>query len=55
MIEFSLPEFQLLRAGLDSITIKGADAQFLAQLQIKIEQQLQELSNPPLKKPNQEK
>jgi hypothetical protein len=44
MIEFSLPEFQLLRAGLDSITIKGADAQFLAQLQIKIEQQLQELS-----------
>ena len=44
MIEFSLPEYQLLRAGLDSITIKGADAQFLAQLQIKIEQQLQELS-----------
>jgi hypothetical protein len=52
MIEFSLPEFQLLRAGLDTITIKGADAQFLAQLQIKIEQQLQELSP---KKPNQEK
>lgn len=55
MIEFSLPEFQLLRAGLDSITIKGADAQFLAQLQIKIEKQLQELSNPTLKKSNQEK
>jgi hypothetical protein len=53
MIEFSLPEFQLLRAGLDTITIKGADAQFLAQLQIKIEQQLQELSQSspkPLKK-----
>lgn len=49
MIEFSLPEFQLLRAGLDSITIKGADAQFLAQLQIKIEQQLQELSQSPSK------
>jgi hypothetical protein len=55
MIEFSLPEFQLLRAGLDSITIKGADAQFLAQLQIKIEQKLQELSNPSFKKSNQEK
>jgi hypothetical protein len=49
MIEFSLPEFQLLRAGLDTITIKGADAQFLAQLQIKIEQQLQELSQSPPK------
>jgi hypothetical protein len=55
MIEFSLPEFQLLRAGLDTITIKGADAQFLAQLQIKIEQQLQELSDPSAKKPNQGK
>jgi|LakMenEpi03Aug12_release.lakeMendotaPanAssembly.Ray.scaffolds.fasta_scaffold6581792_1 hypothetical protein len=41
---FSLPEYQLLRAGLDAITIKGADAQFLAQLQIKIEQELQQLS-----------
>jgi hypothetical protein len=44
MIEFSLPELQLLRAGLDAITIKGADAQFLAQLQIKIEQQLHQPS-----------
>jgi hypothetical protein len=51
MIEFSLSEFQLLRAGLDTITIKGADAQFLAQLQIKIEQQLQELSQSSPKPP----
>ena len=45
-MEFSLPELQLLRAGLDVITIKGADAQFLAQLQIRLEQQLQQLSQP---------
>ena len=37
---YSIPELQLLRAGLDAITIKGADAKFLAQLQIKLEQQL---------------
>ena len=52
---YSLPELQLLRAGLDTITIIGADAQFLAQLQIKIEQQLQELSQPPVSKSKQEK
>ena len=44
---FSLPELQLLRAGLDAITIKGADAQFLSHLQIKVEQQLHESSQPP--------
>jgi hypothetical protein len=43
---FSLPELQLLRAGLDVITIKGADAKFLAQLQTKIEQLLEEASHP---------
>lgn len=42
---FSLPELQLLRAGLDVITIKGADAKFLAQLQTKVEQLLEEASN----------
>ncbi len=52
---FTLPEFQLIRAGLDSITIKGADAQFLSQLQTKIEQQLQQLSQPPVEKSKQEK
>jgi hypothetical protein len=44
---YSLPELQLLRAGLDAITIKGADAQFLSQLQIKIEQQLHQSNQPP--------
>jgi len=43
---FSLPELQLLRAGLDVITIKGADAKFLAQLQTKVEQLLEEASQP---------
>jgi hypothetical protein len=43
---YTLPELQLIRAGLDSITIKGADAKFLAQLQIKIEQQLQDATQP---------
>ena len=52
---YTLPELQLLRAGLDSITIKGADAQFLAQLQIKIEQQLQQASQPPVEKNKQSK
>ena len=52
---FSLPEYQLLRAGLDAITIKGADAQFLAQLQIKIEQELIQLSQPPVEKPKSSK
>jgi len=41
---FSLPELQLIRAGLDSLTIRGADAKFLAQLQIKIEECLNDLS-----------
>jgi hypothetical protein len=39
---FETPELQLIRAGLDSLTIRGADAKFLAQLQIKIESQLNE-------------
>ena len=47
---YTLPELQLIRAGLDSITIKGADAQFLAQLQIKVEQQLHQASQPPVEK-----
>lgn len=46
---YTLPELQLLRAGLDVIAIKGADAKFLAQLQIKVEQQLQEASQPEVK------
>ena len=55
MIEFSLPELQLLRAGLDVITIQGADAQFLSQLQVKIEQKLIQLSTPQDEKPKSSK
>jgi len=44
---YDLPELQLLRAGLDTLTIRGADAQFLAQLQIKIEEQIKQASTPP--------
>jgi hypothetical protein len=52
---YNQPELQLIRAGLDSITIKGADAQFLAQLQIKIEQQLQQLVQSTVESPKQKK
>lgn len=44
---YELPELQLLRAGLDSLTIKGADAKYLAQLQLKLEQQMQEAIHQP--------
>jgi hypothetical protein len=44
---YELSELQLIRAALDSITIKGADAKFLAQLQNKIESDIQEKTNPP--------
>ena len=44
---YELSELQLIRAALDSITIKGADAKFLAQLQNKIDSDIQEKTNPP--------
>jgi hypothetical protein len=44
---YELPELQLIRAGLDAITIKGADAKYLALLQQKIEQHIQEAMLPP--------
>ena len=37
---FTLAELTLLRQALDVITITGKDAQYVAQLQLKIEQQL---------------
>ena len=45
---FDLNELKLIRTALDVITIKGADAQYLSQLQIKIEKQL---IQPPKEKP----
>jgi hypothetical protein len=44
---YDLPELQLIRAGLDTLTIRGADAKFLAQLQQKIEDQIIRESAPP--------
>lgn len=51
---YELPELQLIRAGLDAITIKGADAKYLALLQQKVEQHIQEAMLPPktVKTPN---
>jgi hypothetical protein len=43
---YELSELQLIRAGLDALTIRGADAQFLAQLQAKIEEQIKQASIP---------
>ena len=37
---FTLPELQVIRMSLDHITIKGSDAKLLAELQIKVEQEL---------------
>ena len=37
---FTINELQFIRGALDIVTIKGADAQFLAQLQLKIEKEL---------------
>lgn len=44
---YDLRETQLIRESLDQITVRGADAQFVAKLQIKLEKQLQKLSTPP--------
>lgn len=44
---YELPELQLIRAGLDALTIRGADAKYLAQLQIKVEEQIKQASTPP--------
>lgn len=51
---FALPELQLIRAGLDSLVIKGADAKFLAQLQFKIEKIIQDQSITPFKEDTEE-
>lgn len=44
---YELAELQLIRAGLDTLTIRGADAKFMAQLQEKVEQEIKKLSTPP--------
>ena len=44
-IELSLHEIPTLRQSLDVITIAGKDARFLASLQIKLENELQQITN----------
>ena len=39
-IDLTVNEIQLLRQSLDIISIKGTDAKFLANLQIKLENEL---------------
>jgi len=43
-IELTLPEIQTLRQSLDVINIVGKDARFLASLQIKLENELQQIA-----------
>ena len=42
-IELTLPEIQTLRQSLDVINIVGKDARFLASLQIKLENELEQI------------
>lgn len=42
-VDFSFNELQFLRQSLDLVSIKGTDAKFLANLQIKIENELIEI------------
>jgi len=44
-IELTLPEIQTLRQSLDVINIVGKDARFLASLQIKLENEIQQIAN----------
>ena len=44
---YDLQETQLIREAINHITIKGSDARFVANLQVKIEKQLEKLSTPP--------
>ena len=44
-IELTLPEIQTLRQSLDVINIVGKDARFLASLQIKLENEIQQITN----------
>lgn len=44
---FDLNELKLIRASLDVVTIKGADAKYMANLQTKTEKMIEEISTPP--------
>ena len=52
---YDLNELRLIRVSLDSVTINGADAKFLASLQVMIESQIEEQTKPPSKKRSSKK
>ena len=44
-VDLTVPEIHLLRQSLDVITITGKDAKFLANLQTKLESELQSINS----------
>jgi hypothetical protein len=44
-IELTFNELTFLRSALDPISIQGRDARFVANLQIKLEQEIEKLKN----------
>jgi hypothetical protein len=42
-VDFSLNELAFIRQSLDGVTIKGADAKFLANLQFRLENEINEI------------
>jgi hypothetical protein len=44
-VDLTIQELQLLRGSLDVITLAGKDAKFVASLQIKLESEIQQISN----------
>lgn len=49
-LSFTVHEIVILRQSLDTITINGKDAQFISNLQLKLEQEIENINNPPTKK-----
>ena len=43
-VELNILELQIIRQSLDVITIKGSDAQFIANLQYKLESEINQIS-----------
>ena len=44
-VEFTPPELNCIRQSLDLMTVKGVDAKFLANLQVKLEKEITEISS----------
>jgi len=44
-VDFTHNELNFIRQSLDTVSIQGRDAKFLANLQIKLENELQEIHN----------